>query len=301
MPPERRLADHHFLGDLGMEAEIQSDSEATVRIPAAPGVLGADGGVRIGVLATLVDVVGGTAALRTVQPDWMATADLTVQLARPAVGPFVEARATVLRKGRTTLVVEAMVVDVETGEPGRFGGGGSPAGWASMTFAVLPGRTGDPMGNLGSGSEFPIRWALGEAGLDEPVAEVLGVRIDDRARGQVSLPVRDYLLNSFRAVQGGVMAFLAEVSATEMVAAARGSKTPTAATDLHVAYLALGRVGPIVSRSTLLEAGDEHSPGSVVVELTDSGADGRLTTVVDVGVGAGSSRAVALDPASTGS
>ena len=106
-PPTR-----HFLSDLGMEAEVTSESSATVRIPATPHVLGADGGVRVGVLATLVDVVGGSAALRAVDSDWMATADLTVQMARPATGPFVEARATVLRKGRTTLVVEAVVADV---------------------------------------------------------------------------------------------------------------------------------------------------------------------------------------------
>ena len=283
MPPERRLADRHFLGDLGMEAEVLSESEATVRIKAVPEVLGPDGGVRIGVVAVLVDVVGGTAAMRTVEPDWMATADLTVQMAEPARGPFVEARATVLRKGRTTLVVEATVVDVESGEPGRFEGGGTPVGWASMTFAVLPGRTGESMSRFGS--ELPLHWSMGEPLMDAPAEEVLGARVEDAARGVVSLSVQDYLRNSFGAVQGGVMALLAEVSAVAMVAEARGSAAVPVATDLHVAYLALGRVGPIVTRSKLLGAGSERTPGSVVVELTDEGADGRLTTLVDVGVG----------------
>ncbi len=56
-PPVR-----HFLSDLGMEAEVTTESTARVRIPVTPYVTGADGGVRAGVLATLVDVVGGSAA-----------------------------------------------------------------------------------------------------------------------------------------------------------------------------------------------------------------------------------------------
>ena len=80
---------------------------------ATPFVAAADGGVRAGVLATLVDVVGGAIAARVLHPDWMATADLTVQRIRPAPGPRVEARGSVLRRGRTTLVVEALVVAVD--------------------------------------------------------------------------------------------------------------------------------------------------------------------------------------------
>ena len=66
----------HFLADLGMEAESIGDSGGCVRIPVTPRVTAADGGVRAGVLATLVDVVGGTLAARELRPDWMATADL---------------------------------------------------------------------------------------------------------------------------------------------------------------------------------------------------------------------------------
>src|ERR1700722_2096727 len=122
-----------------MEAEVTSESSAKVRIPGPPHVTGPGGGVRAGVLAILVDVVGGAAALRSLQPDWMATADLTLQIVRPAVGPFVEAEATVLRRGRTTLVVEALVFDVDPdgGEATAPGRPGSPSAWASMTFAVL--------------------------------------------------------------------------------------------------------------------------------------------------------------------
>ena len=59
----------HLLGDLGMEAEVTSESTARVRTRVTPFVTTVDGGVRSGVLATLVDVVGGAIAARVLSPD----------------------------------------------------------------------------------------------------------------------------------------------------------------------------------------------------------------------------------------
>ena len=128
-------------------------------------------------------------------------------------------------------------------------------------------------------SDLPDRWAFTGAGLEGPVTDVLAVSVDDAAAGVVSLPVRDYVRNSFGAVQGGVMATLAEVALVEMLAADGGFEGMPVVTDLQVAYLTLGRVGPIVSRTQRI-AGDTTS-GSAVVELLDEGADGRLTTVIN--------------------
>ena len=260
-----------------------------------PHVTGPDGGVRAGVLATLVDVVGGSAALRSLHPDWMATADLTLQIVRPAVGPYVEARAAVLRRGRTTLVVEALVFDVDHDgsdmDPDGPGPVGSPTAWASMTFAVLPGRETTSVGDVSS--ELPHRWSFTGAGLDGPVTDALSISVDDAASGLVSLPVHDYLRNSFGAVQGGVMATLGEVATEAMVGADRAFPGVPVVTDLQVAYLSLGRIGPIVSRSRRLDAGAGTSTGSAVVELLDQGAGGRLTTVVNA-------RAMSVAAASSG-
>jgi uncharacterized protein (TIGR00369 family) len=275
--------DRHFLNDLRLEAEVISESRARVRMPVTPHILGPDGGVRVGVLATLVDVVGGSAALRSLYPDWLATADLTIQSLRPARGPFVEARATVLRRGRTTLVVEALVVDVADDGSERVGvhGATGPAAWATMTFAILPGRAGVPMGNVSS--DYPVRWSMSGAGLDAPVIDALRIGVENSATGQVVLPVREYLRNSFGAVQGGVMALLAEVAATEMLGSARASSDgPVVVDELQVTYLVLGRSGPIATRSRMLDAADESAGGRVVVELVDQGDRDRLTTVVNV-------------------
>jgi uncharacterized protein (TIGR00369 family) len=276
-------ATRHLLNDLNMEAEVTDESSARVRIPVTPHITGPDGGVRAGVLAVLVDVVGGSAVLRSMFPDWMATADLTLQIVRPAVGPFVEARAFLLRRGRTTLVVEALVYEVgadDGADPTGPDGSGALVAWASMTFAVLPG--GGSALNREISTDLPTQWALTSSGLDRPIDQVLGISVDDPASGLVSLPVHEYLHNSFGAVQGGVMALLGEVAAAEMLAAAGGPATVPVVTDLQVAYLSLGRVGPIVTRTRLLEDGSPTSGGSAVVELIDQGAEGRLTTVINV-------------------
>lgn len=277
---------HHLLGDLGFEGEILSLERANLRMRVTPYITGADGGVRTGVLATLVDVVGGAVAMRAILPDWMATADLTLQMVRPATGPFVEARASVLRKGRTTLVVEAHVFNVsdDRSDPGGSDQGGdepapSLAAWATMTFAILPAEGGP--GQIESLPDVPSRWTFGGAGLDRPVVEALGILLDTTG-APVSLPVQEYLLNSFGAVQGGVMALLGEVAGAEALGAARGlGGEAMVVTDLQIAYLALGRIGPIVTRARVLEAGPERR-ATGVIELVDEGGAGRVTTVINV-------------------
>jgi uncharacterized protein (TIGR00369 family) len=294
----------HFLSDLGMEAEVASATDARVRLRVTPHITAVDGGVRAGVVATLVDVVGGSAALRALGPDWLATADLALEMVRPATGPWIEARGSVVRRGKTVLVVEALVfnvdaegnevVDADGAEVIAAGGPAAPVAWATMTFAVLPARTAAPMSTAMSTSEtnpdLPTRWSFTGPGLDRPVVEALSISVVDPARGRVSMPVHAYLFNSFGAVQGGVMALIGEVAGAAAVAAAGGTDVAsTVVTGLQVAYLALGRVGPIVSRARVLDAGEQGIGGSAVIELLDEGADGRVTTVINVGT-------VVLDP-----
>src|SRR5262249_60985925 len=89
------------------------------------------GGARAGALATLVDVIGGGLAAGAAAPGWIATADLTLAVvgaARP--GSVVEARAQVLRAGRTTVVIRVVLVDER--EP--------HVGIATVSFRVLAPR-----------------------------------------------------------------------------------------------------------------------------------------------------------------
>jgi acyl-coenzyme A thioesterase PaaI-like protein len=280
----------HFLGDLGFRTELLGDTSAVGRTRVTRFVAGADGGARAGVLATLVDVVGGLLGVRVLQPDWMATADLTLQLVRPATGPFVEARADLVRRGRTTMVIEALIFNVEedgTEVPDREGAS-APVAWSTTTFAVLPGGNRTASQDLPFG--LPPRLDIGSAGLDQPVLDRLGISRLDAARGRISLPVGPYVHNSIRGVQGGVMALLGDAAAAEALGAATGlGASGVVVTDLQVAYLTLGRAGPIVTRATVLDGGGgmdggggpDGAAGSAVVELVDTGAGDRLTTVIN--------------------
>ena len=163
-------------------------------------------------------------------------------------------------------------------------GESAPAAWSTLTFAVLPG--GNRTATEPLPFDLPPKMTISGHGLDRPLVETLGMTVDDAASGRVSLPVHPYLHNSIEAVQGGVMALLGEVAATEALGAAAGrSGASMVVTDLQVAYLTLGRLGPIVSRTTVLDTGDVATAGgtsgSAVVELIDSGAEDRLTTVIN--------------------
>jgi uncharacterized protein (TIGR00369 family) len=281
MPDTSHPPPGHFLGDLGLETEVLSPGNAVVRMPVSPAVTAADGGVRAGVLATLVDVVGGVAALRMVGSDWPATADLTLQVVRPLTGPVVEARGTVVRKGHTTLVLEATVYDA----PARVSAAGidripTPGAWATMTFAILPGRR--RRSTVAVPDDLPDRWTLDGRGFDRPILDALSITVADAAGGAVSMPVSEYLHNSVGAVQGGAMAVLGEAAAAAALGAAGGGPDPVVR-DLCLTYLALGRVGPMVSRTSVLQPPDGSSGGRAVVELLDRGAEDRLTTLVQVG------------------
>jgi uncharacterized protein (TIGR00369 family) len=272
----------HFLGDLGVDTEVTSDTSATARVTVTPDLTGADGGLRAGVVATLVDLVGGFLGVRVLQPDWMATADLTVQVVRPVTGPIVEARASVLRRGRTTLVIEAFVFNLPDQPSASRDVDGAPAAWATLTFAILPASGGTP--TLQVPTDVPNRWSLSGSGFDGPIADALLISDERASEGRFSMPRHSYLLNSLGAVQGGAMALLAETAAAGALATVVGiDPGQVVVTDLRLAYLALGRVGPIVSRATVLEGDDGPAGLSATVELVDVGADDRLTTVITVG------------------
>ncbi len=277
---------HHLLTDLGMEGEVVAPTEVHLRMAVTPQVLGPDGGVRAGVLATVVDVVGGSVALRAIGRQRMATADLVVEMVRPARGPRIEARASLRRRGRTTLVVEAVVFETpDAAAPTPSATATAPVAWASMTFSLLPEKKdteGDESASVDVVPEMPERWAFTGDGFERPVLESLGIEVIDPLAGRLSMPALPYHRNSFGAVQGGAMALLAEAAGAEAMRAVRGpGAEPLAVTGLQVAYLALGRDGPITSQARVLE-GSSASDSCAVVELSDAGSEGRVTTHVNV-------------------
>ncbi len=261
--PRRYPPDHHVLRDLGLEIATYPDGTARAWMRVSPEVHAPWGGVTAGVLATLVDAVCGNLAVLAAQPDRVATADLALTLLQPATGPEIEASGRVLRRGRTTLVVEVRVEELA---------------WATATFAVLPRRADAPGPTVGSPTGR--RSVLGGPGrpLGRWLGDEIGVSVADAAAGELTVGLSDYVANSFGALQGGMVAFLAEQAGATAIGAALGA--PATTVDLHIAYLAQCRGGPFRTSTTVLAAAG--ATGSATVRVIDPAGDGRVATVAQV-------------------
>jgi acyl-coenzyme A thioesterase PaaI-like protein len=246
-PPPR-----HMLRDLAFEFE-HTPRGSRGWMPAPEFVRDDAGIVRTGAIATLVDAIGGGLAAAAAAPDgWIATADLTLHLVRPIVADSVEVRATVARAGRSTVVIEA-----------RVDGDG---GFATLTFSVLARRDGNPMVVDDDGGRR--QFLSGEASqLTQPVYEAFGVR--DLGEGTVELDMTDYVRNSLGALQGGVLAAMADAATVSAIG--RGHTTA----DLQLYYLGLAKQGPIRTTSRVIERAERS--GTVEVEIHDIGGERRCS------------------------
>ncbi|MDZ4828217.1 MAG: PaaI family thioesterase [Actinomycetota bacterium] len=256
---------HHLLWDLRLRFAHDDDNASRAWMPVTPEVCGDDGSVRAGALTTLVDVISGGLAARAAQPNWIATADLTLHMTGRAANGEVEARARVLRAGRTTVVLEIDVVDERE----------RTVAVATSSFAVLPRRDINPdISERTAGSFAPPDGAA----LRVPYADQLGIRVLDAAAGVVEVPVTDWSRNSMGAFQGGAVGAVLEAAAEAALRTA--SNSPLVVTDLHVTYLSFGRVGPLQTRTEVLAADADR--GVATVALFDTGAEMRTTTTARV-------------------
>jgi acyl-coenzyme A thioesterase PaaI-like protein len=116
-------------------------------------------------------------------------------------------------------------------------------------------------------------WA-GIPPLDVPLREAAGVRVVDASTGAVELVLRPDLLNPAGALQGAMVALVAEVAGEELATTTIGS--PQVVTDIDIRYLAQARQGPIRSRARFV---GPPADGSIVVDLVDITLDKLVTTV----------------------
>jgi uncharacterized protein (TIGR00369 family) len=247
----------HVLRDLRVEFEQQADGTGRAWLPVTEFVRNPSGSVHAGVLATLVDLMGGGIAAATVQPDWIATADLTLHVVPRPVGDEVEGVSRVLRAGRTTAVIEVELRD----DAGALG-------IATMSFARLPRREGNPiLPAPAPGSRGTM--ALPDSHLTEPIVDRLGFDVVDAPSGAVELELDSYFVNTLGAVQGGIVATAAVVAAEAIVGA--HAEATVEACDLQITYLALVKAGPLRTTAHLIDPTTAH------VWILD--ATGRVTTV----------------------
>ena len=113
------------------------------------------------------------------------------------------------------------------------------------------------------------------SGLVQSFYEKVGLKILDEAEALVQVEMSDYVQNSFNALNGGVVALLADLAG--QTAARHATGKPFVTTDLAVHFLRLGEVGPFQTRTTLLRKTDETVLS--LVETLDIGAEGRLLSI----------------------
>jgi acyl-coenzyme A thioesterase PaaI-like protein len=265
-PAEAYPPRDHLLRDLGIVVLPARGGRLEATLPA--GALGRDGCVPAGVLATLVDVAGGGAALAAARPGWIATAGLDLRLRAGVHGDAgtLVVQPELLRRSRSRVTLE---VRVQT--PGVE----APCALAVMDFAVLEAR-GEVQRQAGEdASTARLAFERQAQGPAPRLRRRLGLRIVDAPAGVCELPHEAFVCNSLGALQGGALAILADAA----VEAAGGARTE--ALTLH--YLALGRVGPYRSEARVLRR--DAAGAWVRARIHDRGADERLLALVDARVG----------------
>ena len=261
----------HILRDLRVCLEFQAKGRAVIRAPVVPEVCNRQGALQVGAVATLIDVLGGALTVRAVHPDWIATASMSVHMTGSPTSDAVAAAGSVIRAGRTMVVIDVDIRE-ETGNPARAT---RSIGAAMMTFSRLPRREDTPAFKLDIDGPETFDFAAEGSGLDRPYLDAAGVRVLDENAGVVTLEMREYVRNSLRALQGGMIAVLADAAGETAARAAVGK--PLSTIDLSIQYLAQGKRGPFQTRARVL-----RTTGDTVltrVEVIDRGVEDRVIAV----------------------
>lgn len=255
-PPPR-----HVLRDLDFEVETLAAGRHRASYDPGPGRR-----VELGGVLTVVDLLAGTVCIDAVAPDWMATSGLAFHLAGPLPVAPLQLDAVLLRSGRNTVTIEVRAVAAATGE--LLGDG-------VVTFARIrrPDAPTIDRGADGAGRfSFPSSDGT-RVGTDGSLRASVGCRVLDAAAGVTEAPLVDHVRNSFGAMNGGVVAALAEASALAVAGSDRPEGTVHEVSDLVLHYLAQGRTGPVRTSATALHRGWAGEAGSstVRVEVVDAG------------------------------
>jgi uncharacterized protein (TIGR00369 family) len=261
---------HHMLRDLLISLEFGGTEKGVLRAPLVPGICADHGGVRVGVIATFVDILGGALALKAIYPDWIATADLSVYTSRRNTSEFFVASGSVIRGGSTTVALD---VDIKVAS-GSSPSIGDTLGSAMMTFSRLP-RRKDTI-ELEQDSLDAVAYAMEGSGLAGPLLDEIGIRVVDGSAGVAEAEMSGYVRNSFGVLQGGVVALLADVAGEPAAQAAVGKSLMTS--DLSIRYLSPGKIGPFRTASRVVRTTADTA--LTRVEVRDTGADDRLLAVV---------------------
>jgi len=266
-PPE-----DHILRDLAIAVETEDTSQAVISAPVSIYVCAQNGVLYAGVLATLTDVVGGILAVRAIMPDWLSTAHMSLMTTRNIRSGHVSGHGRLIRCGRTSVVVG---VDVYN-ETERSAGTPEPAGMAMITYSRLSGNGKTlPQRSDGHGHHATC-FSLGITPLAQALVEKAGIEIIDSAGGRLRINMTPYVRNSLNSLQGGVIAFLADLAGPLALSADHGNSWQTR--DLTIHYMTPGIKGPFETAAVTIRS-DSHN-ALMRIEVLDRGDENRLMAVI---------------------
>lgn len=263
---------NHMLRDLSIEVVTAGKEDATIQAPVVPEACSENGVLYVGLLATLVDVLGGVMAIPAVSPDWISTSNLSIHTTRQVLSGQVLAEGHVLRSGRTSVVIGVDIQAEKASTPAKM----SPAGYATITYSRLPGNKTKLRMKTTDNPHEPVRFSLKGTVLDKPFIQKAGVLILDRAAGKLVLEMNDYVRNSLGSLQGGMTAFLADLAG--QYAAREATGKPGQTRDLVIHYMSPGMTGPFLTTAEVLRI-DHHSV-LTRIRVLDQGNNHRLMAVV---------------------
>jgi len=266
-PPQK-----HITRDLMVFLEFQGNRHGTNRVPVVPEICTDQGSMHVGVIVMLVDILGGLLTARAVYPDWFATANLFMHTTGRASSGIVAATGSVMRSGRTTVVIEVDIRE-ETGNSTRAS---TSIGSAMMTFSRLPRREDTLEFRVDEDSNESFHFSIDGSGLSRHYLDQVGLHVIDEAAGAVELNMSDYIRNSLYSINGGMVATMADVAG--QYAARKATGKPLLTTDLEVHYLEQGKVGPFRTKTMVLRTTEDTA--LTRIEVIDRGADDRLMAVV---------------------
>ncbi len=261
---------HHVLRDLDFEVEVVADDVHRAAFRPGSGTR-----VELGAVLTVVDLLAGSLCIDVVAPDWMATSGLSFHLTRPLPPGELALEGRILRAGRTTVTIEVDAADPVSGQP---------LGEGIVTFARIrrPGAPSIAEARSAPGGRFSFHTPGATAvGTDGSMRDAIGCRVVDPSAGATMTPVDGYLLNSFGAVNGGVVATVVEAAALALSGAADGDPPDAVRAevgDLSLHYLAQGRDGPLRTTATLLRSGWGERPGPVTMRVEVFDGQGHGTS-----------------------
>ncbi len=266
-PPE-----NHILRDLAIEIQTDNTGQASIQAPVTPHVCTQSGVLYAGVLATLVDVVGGILAVQAISPDWLSTANMSLITTGDITSGNVSGQGRVLRCGRTSVVVEVdLFNEIENPAESTIS-----AGLALITYSRLPGNQRELQIKSDGSRNQAVHFALGGSPLNQPLADKVGIHILDPAGGKLGLNMTTCVRNSLNSLQGGIIAFLADLAGQLALSTTHGRDWQTR--DLTIHYMTPGIKGPFETTSEILRA-DNH--GAVMrIKVHDRGDKDRLMAVI---------------------